>query len=644
MSSPAAIPLSATDGTYSTPPIGASATTDPNSSSSASAVSSSPASTDPAPPLASPSAHHSVSATTSTTAPSSADSALPMDTDERHIEAAAVSASHSAAQTPSLPSPASAAPSSDGANSPPELAPQRQSDTAENKLDSADDEYVMVDKPTDDEMHTETDTRTQPEATADGTAVAEEKQADSGTPPAPSTPHKYSPAKRRSELESDLNLSTTASLSRSGRQRKPPAAFTPFAPSERPQVEQKAGQGTPLADIPNVVRRIDNSKSDSPEVRRFYSLCFPLIRPPPHKSKIKSVLKSFSGLTTDEQRHSAKGKLKRMWKEEKPPVLYKLMLLMDLDFIEGDDRASECYDLIMRWLDRPTASGREFVTVKGKFAEKQSKKKRKRPSSGAKSDGKRKQKADGSDSGSDSSGSSDSDLDSTPRKPKPTSSSSSSKKSSSKSSSKSEGVPKRKTMRTANSFVVFTSAKRDEVRATYPELTAQQTTSKMAHLWRELPADEKEVYELAARRLREDAVREAKEAGSDEEDSGSSKKRKTPAKTSKAGKTSGGKKKPAAKKQKKSAAAASTESKRADSSSSSDSDSEDGSDSSDSSSDQVGSSSGTEDEDDVKDTSGSMNGSSGSGTNNGTVGAEEAKTESSASTPSNAAGGTAMQA
>ena len=500
-------------------------------------------------------------------------------------------------------------------------------DSAENKLDAADEEYVMVDKPTDDDMWL----HSADQQTTASTAADDELKADD-TATAPTTPHKQSAAKRRSELESDFNFSPAISLSRSGRQRKPPAAFTPFAPSERPHVEQQSkGQGTPLADIPNVVRRIDNSKSDSAEIRRFYSLCFPLIRPPPHKSKIKSVLKTFSGLTTDEQRHSAKGKLKRMWKEEKPVVLYRLMLLMDLDYVDdGENGTAECHEVMMKWLDGPVASGREFVTVKPKYAEKSSKKKRKRPSSSGGGGGSKKKRSvdDGSGSESGDSDSGDSEGDSTPRKSKSASSSSSSKKTKAKSGDK----PKKNTLRTANSFVVFTSAKREEVRAAYPSLTAQEVTSKMGELWRGLPAEEKEVYELAAKRLREDALDDEKNSGGRGE---GTKKKKVPAK--------GEAKTASAKKQKKSAAEVSED--RKEDEEEDDSDSGHGGENF----EEGGSDSGTEDEDDVKasdvkidTTVGNTNGGGDTATID-TDSTAAAQTESNASTPSNAIGDAAMK-
>ena len=546
-------------------------------------------------------------------------SSQPEITSAFHSHLAALPASASASPSLSSPSTQSLSDTTAAASD----ASHAVSESAENKLDTADDEYVMVDRPTDDEMQPTDDVKSQSEST-------EEKQADNSSTATPGTPHKQTPAKRRSELESDLNTTPAISLSRSGRQRKPPTAFTPFAPSERPHVEQSKGQGTPLADIPNVVRRIDNSKSDSPEIRRFYSLCFPLIRPPPHKSKIKSVLKTFSGLTTDEQRHSAKGKLKRMWKEEKPPVLYRLMLLMDLDYVEGGEGVSVCHQAIVRWLDEPAASGREFQTVKAKYAE-HSKKKRKRQSGGAGGGGssKKKRKAEGgSDSDSEGSGSSDSDANSTPRKSKPPPSSS--KKSKSKGG---DGTKKKKnTLRTANSFVVFTSAKRVEVRAANPSMTAQEVTSKMAALWRELPPEEKEVYELAAKRLREDALREEEETSQGEG-------KKAPTRGDKGGKKSGSKKK-----KQKSAVEAGGHGDA--------SDSEDASDSSVGTSDEDGSDSGTEDEDDVKEkdgrlevTAGDTNGSSSSKASNGdnTASTVELKSESNASTPSNAANDAAMK-
>ena len=347
------------------------------------------------------------------------------------------------------------------------------------------------------------------------------------------------------------------------------------------------------------------------------------------------MLKTFSGLTTDEQRHSAKGKLKRMWKEEKPAVLYRLMLLMDLDYVqEGEESASECHEAIMRWLDGPVASGREFVTVKGKYAEKSSssKKKRKRPSGGSsahKSGSKKKRKSeDGSESDSDGSGSSDSEGDSTPRKSKP-SSSSSSKKSKATGSSGS----KKNTLRTANSFVVFTSAKREDVRAAHPTLPAQELQRLMAALWKELPAEEKEVYELAAKRLREDALREEKEASQ-----GEGEKKKDVKKSAV--------RKPASKKQKKSATDTADYGKEGEDGSGSDS--EDGSDSGDGTSDEDGSDSGTEDEDDAKDkdgkgglTAGNTNGSSSKAIEH--IDSTNSAAESNASTPSNAAGDTSMK-
>jgi len=64
-------------------------------------------------------------------------------------------------------------------------------------------------------------------------------------------------------------------------------------------------------------------------------------------------------------------------------------------------------------------------------------------------------------------------------------------------------------LRTANPFVVFSSAKREEVRAARPSLSARQVTTELAALWAELPPAEREVYELAAKRLRLDARREA---------------------------------------------------------------------------------------------------------------------------------------
>ena len=604
------MPLSATDGTYSTAPLGASSVTDPNNNHSATST--------PSPPAPTPEFVH----------------VAPIISDPSDSSKAAPATAHTT-HPPSLSTIESAATASHGA-----------SDIAENKLDTADEDYVMVDKPVDDHMQSTHDTTSHshptPTSAPSSTGEAETKTAPASASTTPATPQKHTLAKRRSELESDL-LTPTITLSRSGRQRKPPAAFTPFQPSERPHVDQqRPGQGTMLASLPNVVRRIDNSKTDSAEMRRFYSLCFPLIRPPPHKTKLKSVLKTFSGLTTDEQRHSAKGKLRRMWKEEKAVTLYRLMLLMDLDYVEGEDGMRQCHDAIMRWLDGPQPSGREFVTVKAAYQDKSTKKsKRKRPSSSGGS--KKKKKPDGhSDSGSDSAGSSSgSDSDSTPRKPKPSSSSSSSKK---KGASKSG--EKKKTMRTANSFVVFTSAKREEVKEANPGLTSQEVTSKVAALWRELPAEDRELYELAAKRLREDAQRDARESGGTEETE-TTKKRKAPSKPKHSKTAKGGEKKRPKKTKTKSASEPSKHESDSGSGSgsSSGSDSDDGRSSggSSSGSGSDGSDSGTEDEADVKEKNGALAVTI-SATNGSASSTAGGRTDSSATTPSNEAGDVAMKA
>ena len=330
------------------------------------------------------------------------------------------------------------------------------------------------------------------------------------------------------------------------------AVFTPAAPPvQRAETEQ--GLGVALGSIPNVAQRIERTKTSSPELRRLFSLCFPLVRGLPHKQRIKQVLKGFSGLTRDEQRQSARGKMRRMLKEEKPAVIGRLLLLMDIDFEEGKEREREMVDRVCAWLDKPEPTGRAFVSMKGKFADRKPKSRKRRKSSagasasgggsahhrssdsGGRHDSSSDSSGSGSSGSSDSSGSDSDSSDSSTRSPprkqhKPSSSSSSSKSGSSSqkkrpaaasSSSQSGGKKrvrgrkdsgrKKNSMRTANSFVVFSSAKRDDVRAANPQLSVQEITSRLGVMWRTLRPDDKEVYELAAKRLRQDALKEEAE-------------------------------------------------------------------------------------------------------------------------------------
>ena len=277
-----------------------------------------------------------------------------------------------------------------------------------------------------------------------------------------------------------------------------------------------------------MTQRLERTKTSAPEIRRLYSLCFPLLRGLPTKLKIKPALRSFSGLTRDEQRVSARGKIRRMLKEEKVPVIGRLLLLMDIDFEEGKEREKEMVDRVMQWLDSPQPTGRELQSIPTRFMDRRatgSKKRKRRSSAGGTTGSKKKKKSDGgsessgSDSG-DSSGSgsgSDSSDDSSPSR-KASSSSKPKKAKSSAAGGGGGGGGRRKrsdgkaSLRTTNSFVVFSSAKRDELRQLHPELSVQGVTSQLAQMWRDLMPEEKEVYELAAKRLREDAAREEKEA------------------------------------------------------------------------------------------------------------------------------------
>ena len=386
-------------------------------------------------------------------------------------------------------------------------------------MDAADDDYVMVNKPPDTEDGPTSGAApddAEGAGEADGDGEGEHAGAGEGEGASASgTPQKK---KRRTELELALPLPASASsVSRSGRQRKAPAVFTPTAPPEK-KTEVEVGGGTPLGQIPNVAQRLEKTKTSAPELRRLYSLCFPLLRGLPTKLRIKPLLRSFSGLTRDEQRQSARGKMRRMLKEEKMPVIGRLLLMMDLDYEEGKEK--ETVDKVMDWLERPSATGREFQVIRSQFMDKRAgsgkkgrsssggagskKKKKKTPSKKRSSDGSSGSGSE-SDSGSGSGSGSGSDGSSPSPRKSPKASSSSSKKKGGKSSDKIKSK-----MRTTNSFVVFSSAKRDEVREAFPELTVQQLTRKLASLWHELPPSDREVYELAAKRLREDAARQEK--------------------------------------------------------------------------------------------------------------------------------------
>ena len=296
------------------------------------------------------------------------------------------------------------------------------------------------------------------------------------------------------------------------------------------------GAGTPLGQIPNVAQRLEKTKTSAPEIRRLYSLCYPLLRGLPTKLKIKPMLRSFNGLTRDDQRVSARGKMRRMLKEEKVPVIGRLLLLMDLDFEEGKEKEKEMVDRVMQWLDTPTATGREFQTIPTKFMDRRatgSKKRRRRSSVGGATGSKKKRSrgvgSGSSGGGSDSSGSGSDSSDGSPaRKPKGSPSSRGKKGGGRR---RSEG---KSSFRTANSFLVFSSAKRDELRELHPELSAQEVTSRLSQMWKDVMPEEKEVYELAAKRLREDAKKEEQNKQRRRQSSSSAKKKKrTPSSSSK---------------------------------------------------------------------------------------------------------------
>ena len=143
--------------------------------------------------------------------------------------------------------------------------------------------------------------------------------------------------------------------------------------------------------------RLEKTKTSAPELRRLYSLCFPLLRGLPTKLKIKPLLRSFSGLTRDEQRVSARGKMRRMLKEEKMQVIGRLLLMMDLDYQVGKEHEKETVDAVMQWLERPTATGRELQSIPSIFTDKKKgsgtkKRKRSQTSSKKKKVGQRQQR------------------------------------------------------------------------------------------------------------------------------------------------------------------------------------------------------------------------------------------------------------